>query len=267
MKTNSIGIVTQVIFSACLVAMFGCATTPSGTTSAVTTTNTKGNITGNWQGTLTPAAGTPQLNTLSGAINQYGASGTAGQFTSGVFHIGADCFVASPIVPTEGEVNATAVTLDSYGVNQQFFHLQAQSSADASTFQGTYTVDGGCADGAHGSIAAVRYSALSGTYQSAATMLTVNQDAAATGSGTFLLSGTAKFTGNSCFTAATATEQAVNYVQGSTVHLTLQTNDTAGATYTLTGTANPAADTISDAQYLISGGKCDGQQGSLTFTR
>lgn len=255
----------------------GCASSPSSGSSSGgggTTVPAAASLSGNWQGTLTPASGTPALTAIAGVINQAGSVGDSGQFTTSVLQVAGDCFIPSPIVPLQGNNKAGAVTLDSYDVNAQQVHLVATANSDGSALQGTYSVNSGCANGANGSFTANRYAALTGTYTGtlsagAAAGPTVSanltQAAGGTGSGTFLMTGTITLTGAGCTGSGTAVAAEANYVQGSHLQISFPATDGGLGAATLTGTFDAGATTISNATLTVAGGGCAGYSATGTL--
>lgn len=255
-----------------LLLVTGCAsspvtTPPGGGGGSTGPVPDEANLSGNWQGSLTPAPATPALSAIAGAINQAGSKTSLGQFTTAILQIAGDCFVATPVIPLQGFNKAGVVTLDSYTVNGQMVHLSGQADAAASSVSGTYSVTGGCANGASGSLNANRYSTLTGTYTgtlssgaSAGPTVTLNltQDASETGSGTFLLTGDITIAGTGCTMKGTASVSASNFVRGSSVQVSFPATDATGGTARLTGTFDVAASTIGNISLGVTGGTCAG---------
>ena len=241
-------------------------------TSSKGTGTAAGNITGNWQATTTPTTG-PALGTLSGSIDQSGGITSSGQFTTGVLHASSVCFTASPNIPIQGFVDASAVSLNSFQVNQMYLGLTATLNPSGVLQTGNYTVHGGCADGSSGGFTATRYAAFTGTYSgsvgtygtsSRILSLTSLQASVGNGSGDFDVSGTTVFTGFSCFTHGTV--QFGSKISGAAFSLLLSTDDTQGGQVTLTGTIDSAAQQVTLTAYQVSGGACNGQSGVGALT-
>lgn len=252
----------------------GCASSPTSTTP--TPVPDQANLSGNWQASLSPAVNTAALSSAAGYINQAGAKTATGQFTTSVLQIAGDCFIAAPLIPLQGNNNAGAVTLDSYTVNGQTVHLVLAADATASSLTGTYSVNGGCANGATGSVTANRYAPLTGTYTGTlnsgasagpAVTMNVTQNVNGTGGGTFLLTGTLSVTGTGCTMQGTAAAAQSNYAQGSRMQISFPATDGSGSTTTVTGTFDPAATTIGNVSLSVAGNSCAGLTASGTLKR
>lgn len=227
----------------------------------------------NWSFTATPTKGgstTPY--TVSGVIDEQPGSGGSHYVTS-VLQIGSPCYAGSEIVPSDGSVTGTRIQTSSFNVASQVLSLDAQKDSTATHLSGTYAITGGCANGESGNISGQSYSALSGSYSGtlqgqAAKSITLNvtQEPFGTGVGTFVVSGTARFTGFSCFTQGTlGTTDA--YVRGNAVTLLFNANDPQGAQVTLSGTIDAAAATFTVTSATVTGGTCAGSLGNVTLTK
>jgi hypothetical protein len=89
-----------------------------------------------------------------------------------------------------------------------------------------------------------------------------------TGSGTFLVSGSATIGGISCFKTGSIPTPSTS-VPGSTIignQVSLTFADSDGSLMTLTGTINPAASTLALTSVTVTGGSCAGSLGSATLT-
>jgi hypothetical protein len=235
---------------------------------------TTGLTTGNWQGTL----GSTAPNAIYGSINQSGSTSSSGQFTTSVFHITLPCYAATqvPDVPAQGFVNGTSVSLSSFTVNSQNLVLTATANAAGTSMSGTYSIYGGCGNGAQGAFNAIKYSDVTGNYvftlnssasQAVAAKAALTQNASDDGGGNFELSGTATFTGISCFTSGTITPSNTSVISGSNYSSVFLTNESGATSHiTLTGNIDQGATTISNVTYTITGGGCSGQTGTGTAT-
>ena len=233
-----------------------------------------GNTSGNWQGPLTATGGTKALGMLSGSIDQSGGTTSAGQFTTAVFRINSDCFSETPSIPSQGFIEDTAVSLNSFAVEHQYLTLTGTTSKAGTAITGTYAVHGGCSDGSVGNFSIVRYAPFTGTYTGSVapsghtlTITTVQADGG-DGSGAFPVTATASFAGFSCFTQGTALAAAdVSAISGASFQLLFTTDDRSGGQLQVTGTLSPDASTATAVTYSVIGGNCGGQSGSGTLNR
>jgi hypothetical protein len=199
-----------------------------------------------------------------------------GQFTTSVFQISSACFTQSPDVPLQGFVDGLAVTLNSFAVNQQYVVLTSTMNPGGSSISGQYAVHGGCADGSTGSLNGVLYAPFTGSYSGSlgsegATARSVSlqlvQESVGNGSGGFTISGSATFTGFSCFSTGTMSLTGDATISGSTVRLLFLTDDAGGGQILFQGTLDPTAHQFSNVGYTIKGGLCDGQTGSGSLSK
>lgn len=245
------------------VASGGVVNPPAGGGSALST--------GNWQGQLIASAGKKPLGVISGSIDQSGGTTSGGQFTTSVFRIGAPCYANTP-VPAQGFVKDAAVTLNSFAVEHQYLTLNGTVAAAGTSIDGTYVINGGCADGSSGSMSLQRYMPFTGTYMSAqggvsGLTITVSQSDGADGSGAFPVVATAAFNNSSCFTDGTAMMSDSPYISGASFDLPLTTNERGGSTVHLTGTISVDATTVTQYAFRVTGGECDGTSGTGMLTR
>ncbi len=228
-----------------------------------------GNVSGNWQFTFQPAANTPVFTSASGSIDQTGGTTTQGQFTTAVLLVNAPCYSNGRQLPSQGFATTSTLSLNSVGDLGQFINLALTIANSGDTMSGTYTVENGCAAGAHGTLAGVRYLPLTGTYAGALTgagqrsaTLQLQQSTQQAGDGGFLLSGTAAFNGFGCFAHGTTAEPVGGEVSGSSATAHFVTDEPAGSTVDVSGTFDAEAKTFTVSSYTVNGGACDGQTGS-----
>lgn len=262
-----------IVTGSLVVALCGCGSGIHGVFIDPTTPDTKGgNVTGNWQFAFTPAANTAVLTAASGSIDQSGGTTAQGQFTTAVLLITAPCYSSGKQLPTQGFATANALNLNSFGDVGQYLNFVLTIADSGDTLSGTYSVQNGCAAGAHGTLAGVRYLPLNGTYAGPFTggaqrsaSLQLQQSTQQAGDGGFLLSGTAAFSGFGCFAHGTTAEPVGGSVSGSAATAHFVTDEPAGSSIDLTGTFDSAAKTLTVSNYTVSGGACDGQTGSATL--
>ncbi len=263
----------SVIVTASLAAaLCGCGSGIHGVFPDPTSETKGGNVTGNWQFAFEPAANTPALSSASGSIDQSGGTTTDGQFTTAVLLVSAPCYSSGMQLPTQGFATTNELTLNSFGDVGQYLNFALTIADGGAAMSGTYTVQNGCAAGAHGTLSGTRYLPLTGTYAGALTgaasrsaMLALQQSTDQAGDGGFLLSGTATFTGFTCFAKGTTTTPVGGEVSGAAATAHFTTDDPAGSSVDVTGTFDAAAKTLTVSGYTIHGGACDGQTGTGTL--
>lgn len=263
------------VSNALLWCTVGCGVRPTQTTSSGANPPVVGGgselSTGNWQGQLIAGAGKKPLGVISGSIDQSGGITSGGQFTTSVFRIAAPCYASTPI-PAQGFVKDAAVTLNSFAVEHQYLTLDGTVAAAGASINGTYVINGGCADGSGGSMSLQRYMPFTGTYMSAgggasSLTITVSQSDGADGSGAFPVVATAAFNNSSCFTDGTAMMSDNPYISGASFDLPLTTNERGGSTVHLTGTISVDATIVTQYAFRVIGGECDGTSGTGMLTR
>ncbi len=231
-------------------------------------------LTGNWQIDMTNTTAPVPFTALSGFINEQGDNpGTDDLTTAALQAKPGDCYVSAVTIPLQGSTQGDHLGLHSFSVNGQFVTISATKDSTATHFTGTYTVSGGCANGAAGTLSGTKYAPLTGTYTGPITgsspaktiQLALTQYTTGTGDGVFLISGTAAFTGFTCFTQGTMPSTA-GWVSGSSASLTFNTNDASGAQVVLTGTFDSTAHTLTLSSVQITGGSCSGSVGGATLT-
>lgn len=229
--------------------------------------------TGNWVIQATAKSGTVPFSQLSGYINEQRVGAT--DPTTGTFLPGSpsSCYAATENIPMQGVVQALRLHLVSFGLDQQVLDISAAKDSTSTHFTGTYSVTGGCADGAAGTVTATRYNALTGTYKGSVTgsspaqtiALTLSQFSSGTGDARFLLTGSAAVTNVSCFTGGALTTPN-GIVVGS--HVQMHLVQTQGAAMDITGDFDPGATTITVSNVSFAGGSgCPTITGPVTLTK
>lgn len=227
-------------------------------------------LTGNWEFTLTPTQGPLPFATLAGFLEEEpaAASATDTLVTLTQMEQPTMCYLGGTILPLQGAVNGTAVSLFSFSFNGQYMSVNGTKNPTGTGVTGTYSVGNGCADGYAGTIAGTRYAALAGTYSGAATLatqqiaVTLQQATLGNADGTTSVPGTAAFTGISCFSKGTVTGS----VLGKQIHLTIATNETGGSQLVVAGTFDPAASALQASSLQVMGGSCAGSLGTATLS-
>ena len=233
-------------------------------------------LTGNWQFQTTSTAGTSPFASFSGFIYEEGDDPGTNDVVTSAFQVApsSGCYDAAVSVPLKGSAEGLKLSERSFSVNGQFLTLTAtRPDKTSGTLTGTYTVAGGCANGAAGTITGTKYAALSGTYAGsvdgatpAKTLsLKLSQFTQGTGDGIFLISGSATLGGFACFTGASlaSTDGAVT---GSSAVLNFTANDGIKTPIQLAGTFDPLAKTLTLSSINVPSGSCSGSYGTATLT-
>ena len=261
----------------CIVALLcsGLLSGCGGTIGSSLGQNSSLSLTGNWQLSIVDATGAAAFSNFAGFIDE--ATDGSGNLTA-VFQVQpGTCYLGATTVPASGAANltgsgatsTTAVSLNSFGVNGQYFNITSTSNSTNDQLTGTYQISGGCANGETGTVTGTRYAPLSGTYSgtlaaSNQVSLSLTQGALGNGSGYSPVTGSATFSGISCFTTGTLAANNGS-VLGSSAQLTFTASD--GETVAITGNFDPVADTIVVTSGAISGGSCSGTLGTGTLTQ
>lgn len=230
-------------------------------------------LTGNWVLQTTPNAGTTPFTSLSGFMDQltqnYAVNNTV---TAALEAQPSTCYLGADLIPLEGHINGDSLGLRSFNVNGQYLTLLGTSDSTGTHLTGTYSVSGGCANGAAGTFTGVRYAIFKGTYAGGfpgaagrSMQMSVSQNTLGTGSGNFFVGGSATFTGFPCFTSGTMAST-VGSIIGNTVQLDFTTNDVSGSHLLLAGTIDPTAGTFTVTTTQVTGGSCSGSLGQATLT-
>ena len=231
--------------------------------------------TGNWQIQATATTGIAPFVSIAGFINESGTDPGINDLTTAAFQAESNtCYTSTPTIPLQGAVLGYQLGLRSFNVDGQIVTISAAEDATVTHLTGTYSVAGGCADKATGTLNGERYSPLTGVYKGSfvsatapeTVQLSLSQFGQGTGNGVFLVSGSGMFTGVPCFNQATLASSDGGVV-GSTVNLSLVTNDPTNARLEVKGTITPDAKTFTIASATIMGGSCAGPLGGAGLTQ
>ena len=237
-------------------------------------------LSGNWQFQIAPTTGLPPFSSLAGFIAEGGGQAGLNDSTTAALRVqSSGCYSTSVEIPLLGGTGATNVDLTSFSVDGQILTLTMQKDSTATHLSGTYSVAGGCAAGASGTITGILYTALAGNYAGSvgttapgsSMLLSLNQGGDGSGDGLSYIRGNAVFTGFQCFTTGTfpyATAGAFfpGYVLGSTVSMNFTTNEASGSNVLLTGTIAADGNTINVRTFAIQGGGCNTAAAPVLFT-
>lgn len=261
------------ISSAALVFILsGCGSggTPTVNTPTQPPSGSQTSATGNWQFNMTPVQGGTVFPFVSGYVingqNGVDAAELTGTATTG-------CFLGRNSIAAGIGVSGTTLSLSSLSINGQYLNFVGTLNESKSSFSGSYKVSGGCADGATGTIQGARYASLSGNYggtldatPAQGMQLVLTQSSEGNGNGTFLVAGTATFSGFPCFTTGTLTFPDSD-LTGSVVDLSIKTNDPAGAQVIVNGNMDVGATKLNLATVQVIGGACSGTYGTANLLR
>ena len=221
------------------------------------------NIAGNWQFSTTSVVGKAPT-TISGSIAQSGSS------ISGAAHLdGSKCFDRLTTIGLTGTLTGSNISVTSTSVEGQVTTFIGSISDDAlngadSALAGTYTIDGGCANGDHGNVTGIRIpfiaNTLNGTFTPSGgeTFDVVGDEAqfgTATSEGSFGITGTVTFS-TPCFSSGKITPGTFpsgSFIIGTSVALEIETGN---GTVTFLGTLNRDRSEIR-GNYTVGGGTCD----------
>lgn len=217
------------------------------------------NITGNWQFSTMSTAGMPPL-TIAGSISQSGSS------LSGAVHVdGSSCFDQRTAIALTGTLTNGNVSLTSTAVDGQVIALAGsitEKSGFPDSLTGTYTINGGCADGDQGNSAGYNVNSLTGYWAGNLTTAggqTIHWDTqlnqnGPTVEGSSGLSGPFTFD-DACVKSGTITPgtfPSASFIMGTSVVLEIKTDN---GTMAFLGTMEPYG--LIEGNYTVSGGACE----------
>ena len=215
---------------------------------------------GNWQFEASSSSTVPFTN-LSGFVNEQGFAGGSTTTTASLQVQSTSCFANTKVIDLEGFTKAPLAQLTSFPADSQVVTLGlSQQCTNGVSLCGTYTVAGGCADKASGTIVGVKYAELTGTFSTSpgatpGVQITVSQATQGTGQGDFQVTGTMAFTGLSCATAATI-DTAQSSLSGAAVHLVSQLSPAGSSPLIIDASLNTTATTLTLQNVTFTGGSC-----------
>jgi hypothetical protein len=231
-------------------------------------------LSGNWEVQTSPTSSPTPFTSLAGFINEQGQNPGVDDLTTVAFQATpGSCYEDATVIPLKGSTQGANLHVESFSVNGQVLTIKAKKDVTATHLNGTYSISGGCANGATGTISGTEYANMTGTYAGSINgssptetlSLNLSQYVQGSGNGAFLVSGKGAFSGISCFsTAALASQNGA--VVGSSVSLLFNTNDPRGAQLQLTGSIDPSANTFTLSEIQVIGGSCPGSLGTATLT-
>ena len=198
----------------------------------------------------------PRL-TIAGSIKQSSSA------VSGAVHVtGSSCFDQLTTMGLTGTLTGNNISLTSTSVSGQVTTFTGSITDSALT--GTYTINGGCANGDQGTVTGIKIpfiaNTLSGTFTTSAKATfnveaDVAQSSGASSEGSFGITGTVNFS-TPCFSSGTmmpGTFPSGSFIIGESVAFEIKTGN---GTVAFLGTANPSTGEIT-GDYTVSGGTCD----------
>jgi hypothetical protein len=232
----------------CFIALqlIGCAQTGSGSGGGGTTVPDTSLI-GNWRFQVTSTGNVP-FTTLSGFVNEVGTAGNSTVTTASLQIQSNGCFANTKVLDFEGFTKSPLSQLTSFPAESQVVTLGVSQQCTGVSLCGTYTIAGGCADTATGSIVGVLYSQLAGTFSTASSApaglkITINQSSQGTGQGGFQVYGSMTFTGLSCAMSGSI-DSTQSFLSGSSLHLVSTTNAAVNPQLIIDANIDPTATTL-----------------------
>ncbi len=223
---------------------------------------------------MTSTKGPLPFTGLSGFVNEPSANTSVQPTTASLMPENAPCYANSQAIPFDGNIQGTQIFLVSFPIDNQVLALYAAQNEAGTSFTGTYSVTGGCADGAIGTLSGTLYQPLTGTYAGTfagdptrSVSLSLAQYQLGTENGTFLIGGTASVRGFNCFSSGSMASGSAAYVSGNTAVLVFATSDGSGAQLILNGEFDPAATKIVVSSIQVKGDSCSGSYGSATLAK
>lgn len=214
----------------------------------------------NWQLSTTSTKGFPPT-TIAGGIAPSAVP------VSGAVHVdGSTCFDKLTAVDLTGTLNGSTLSLTSASVSGQVMTLTGSTAEDPVTkFTGTYSIQGGCADGDQGNVTGVELTPVGGPWAGDLTSeagdinriaVTLAQGSATT-EGTFGLTGNATFESGTCFkwgTVASGKFPSGSYVMGTDVTLVITTDN---GVISFLGSSAAKYGGLIRGNYTVIGGTCE----------
>jgi hypothetical protein len=243
--------------------VIGCNSTTELTSGHQTTL-----VSGNWAFSSAASPTTPRPLTLN-----VGFANVSKQSLTAIAHLsGASCVSSTTGISFSGSIDANNnLVLTSAPFNGNTLSVKGQLAADGKSISAAnWSFAGGnCASLGSGTVSAMAYAQINGTYTGTfvdadsnqlAVSATLTQTTQPDENGQFHLSGSATFPNNPCFTASVVTD---SQVTGSSLSTTYTEG---GASITATGTFNSDATELTVTNWQVSGGLCDGDSGTGLLT-
>ena len=229
-------------------------------------------LTGNYQFQTSSTSAVP-FTELSGFVNEEAGSTNGSYALTASLQVQSNaCFADAKVLDLGGYTKSPLSELNAFPYDSQTVTLNLSQNCTGVSLCGSYTVSGGCADKATGTIVGTKYAALSGTFYTGASAspalhITINQTSQGTGQGSFQVSGSMSFTGAGCLTSGTI-DKVQSSLSGSSLHLVAATDSAGGAPLTLDGTIDSGATTLMVNSINLAGSGCldslNGSRLSLT---
>jgi len=256
-------LVSLALLSALLI---GCGGS-SGIPSPVNPTPAYPNLAGNWTVTADSTVTGAQYE-LGGYMTNTGASVTA---TFYVYPFAeSNCYPSEEAIPFTGTVTTSgAISLTSGSVANQTITM-AGSISGGSSFTATYEIAGGCAAGDAGLVLARAEPSYTGDYTGTLQSLSgsdvnvsVNMvQSGPNADGEYSVSGTAQFSGTSCFTTGTITSSTIF---GEYVQFAMSMDNGGAGEFTGAMVPFPGSIMIS-GEFQVTAGSCAGNSFGVTIS-
>lgn len=219
--------------------------------------------------TTTPTTGAAPFSALHGAIDVLPLVSGSYPVTAELLSDSVDCYAGTPLIPMHGQASGSSLQLVSFSVSGQYVALQLTPDSTYEHLQGTYRVNGGCADGQAGTLEGTKVPPLTGAFSGSLASsteelaLSLEQNVADAGNGFFGVHGTATFTGVPCFTTADVLPSST--ITGDTVALALKATSGDGSVMSLQGHFDPSNHLIQVTSLLVQGTTCAGELGPASL--
>lgn len=254
----------------------GCGADITAPFTGATPGQTFGNISGNWQMSITAALGPAPFTQLAGYIAERSEGTNAGIPVSASLQLTSPspCFAGAILIPASGQLLNNQLGLYSFTIDGQYVDITSTVNSTATSLAGTYVVQDGCAGSlqSSGSIIGTHYADLSGDFagsesgsgQDLHVTLDVAQIPAGNSDGTFDISGSVTLGGLSCY-AQSPLSSVSGSVIGSSVRLKF-VDPATDSQITIAGAFEPTAHVLTLSSINIAGGPCAGSLGPIALT-
>lgn len=228
-------------------------------------------LTGNWEFQANSTSPVPFAKLTGFLYEDAGSTDDAKVTTASLQVQSGGCFASSHVLDFQGytkDISAQLTAFPSFSQNVTF-GLSTQCTGGLSLC-GSYTVVGGCADGATGTLNGVQYDRLSGIFHTPigtapALSLTVAQASQGSGQGTFQLSGSFSASGATCFSEASL-DPLQSTLSGSILHLATVPVSGLGTSLSVDGSINAAATIITINTINLPSSTCLSSLNGTTLT-
>jgi hypothetical protein len=251
------------ILPAIAFCLFGCG---GGTQTPRTGPPVYPAITGNWSFTASTAVAGENVM-IGGYLTNTNSTATVNSNTvTGTLHfLNSTCYTASQDIPVTGTISYTgALSLTSSSISSQVVTAAGTLTGTVMN-SGTYSITGGCGNGDKGTVTGFLVPPFTNTYTGTFTSVSGKQTGATvtttqTGpnsDGLYSVTGTATFTGSTCFSSGTISTGAV---LGSYLAVQIATNN--NGTVIFGGYDTDSTGKTVTGTYEVTSGICSGDVGT-----